>query len=213
MRLRNAFVPSQDVLPFIVKARALSDYLLQLKALFTSVKLKFPLCLTNETLSHEDVGGSGCIDPHFLDLGTSCRWVVNLMPRPLYPRGKSPRYSLDRRLGPRAGLDMEKRKFLTLPGLELRHLGRPACSQSLYRLRYPGSLFTLVLDGSYRSAYCSGRFIPRRSPLCPLDRNLSGSQSRSGCSGEETCLMSLPGIESRVVSSPACSLVASLLSF
>jgi hypothetical protein len=34
---------------------------------------------------------------------------------------------------PRAGLDnAEKRKFLTLPGLELRPLGRPARSQSLY---------------------------------------------------------------------------------
>jgi hypothetical protein len=32
----------------------------------------------------------------------------------------------------RAGLDdAEKRKFLTLAGLELRYLGRPACSQSL----------------------------------------------------------------------------------
>jgi hypothetical protein len=40
---------------------------------------------------------------------------------------------------PRAGLDMEKRKFLTLPGLELRMLGRPGRSQSLYRLTYPGS--------------------------------------------------------------------------
>jgi hypothetical protein len=40
----------------------------------------------------------------------------------------------------RAGLDeVEKRKFLTLPGLELRSLGRPARSLSLYRLRYPGS--------------------------------------------------------------------------
>jgi hypothetical protein len=40
----------------------------------------------------------------------------------------------------RAGLDdLEKRKFLTLPGLELRTLGRLARSQSLYRLRYPGS--------------------------------------------------------------------------
>jgi hypothetical protein len=29
---------------------------------------------------------------------------------------------------------------LTLPGLELRPLGRPARSQSLYRLRHPGSL-------------------------------------------------------------------------
>jgi hypothetical protein len=43
-------------------------------------------------------------------------------------------------VGPRAGLDdVEKRKFLTLPVLELRPLGRPARSQSLYRLSYPGS--------------------------------------------------------------------------
>jgi hypothetical protein len=43
-------------------------------------------------------------------------------------------------VGPRTGLnDMEKRKFLTLPGLELRPLVRPARSQSLYRLRYTGS--------------------------------------------------------------------------
>jgi hypothetical protein len=41
---------------------------------------------------------------------------------------------------PRVGLDeVEKRKFLTLQGLELRPLGRPARRQSLYRLRYPGS--------------------------------------------------------------------------
>jgi hypothetical protein len=40
---------------------------------------------------------------------------------------------------PRAGLDdLKKRKFLTLLGLKLRPLGRPARSQSLYRLRYPG---------------------------------------------------------------------------
>jgi hypothetical protein len=40
---------------------------------------------------------------------------------------------------PRAGLeDVEKRKFLALPGLELRPLGRPTRSQSLHRLRYPG---------------------------------------------------------------------------
>jgi hypothetical protein len=39
----------------------------------------------------------------------------------------------------RAGLDdVEKRKFLTLPGLELRPFGGPARSQSLYRLSYPG---------------------------------------------------------------------------
>jgi hypothetical protein len=43
-------------------------------------------------------------------------------------------------VGPRASLyDVEKRKFLTLPRLELRPLGRPARNQSLYRLSYPGS--------------------------------------------------------------------------
>jgi hypothetical protein len=34
---------------------------------------------------------------------------------------------------------VEKRKFLTLPGLEVRPLLRPARSQLLYRLRYRGS--------------------------------------------------------------------------
>jgi hypothetical protein len=43
-------------------------------------------------------------------------------------------------MGPRAGLDdVEKRKFLSLPGLEFRPLGHPARSQSLCRLRYPDS--------------------------------------------------------------------------
>jgi hypothetical protein len=48
-------------------------------------------------------------------------------------------------VNPTAGLkDMKKRKFLTLPGLELRPLGRPALSHSLYLLRYLGSLLLLI---------------------------------------------------------------------
>jgi hypothetical protein len=44
-------------------------------------------------------------------------------------------------VGPRADLDdMEERKFLTLAGFELRSIGRPARSQSLYRLSYTGSV-------------------------------------------------------------------------
>jgi hypothetical protein len=34
---------------------------------------------------------------------------------------------------------VEKRKFLTLPGLELRTPGRPVRNQSIYRQRYSGS--------------------------------------------------------------------------
>jgi hypothetical protein len=45
-------------------------------------------------------------------------------------------------VGPSAGLDeVKRRKILLIPGLEIRHLGRPAHSQSLYRLRYPCSSY------------------------------------------------------------------------
>jgi hypothetical protein len=41
---------------------------------------------------------------------------------------------------PKTGLDdMEKWKFLTLPGLKLQPLGPPVGNQPLYRLRYHGS--------------------------------------------------------------------------
>jgi hypothetical protein len=43
-------------------------------------------------------------------------------------------------VGPRTNLDdMEWREILTLPGLELRPLDRPAPRQLLYRLSYPRS--------------------------------------------------------------------------
>jgi hypothetical protein len=40
--------------------------------------------------------------------------------------------------------DMKKRKLLPLPGLELRPPGRPARSQSLYRLSYSGSTAIII---------------------------------------------------------------------
>jgi hypothetical protein len=97
------------------------------------IKVK-SLYLTNYALRCEGVSGSGCIDPYFFDLSIRWRWVVSFTPRSLYPRGKNPdTYCIGGWAGPRAGLnDMEKWKFLTLPGLELRPLGRPASSQSLY---------------------------------------------------------------------------------
>jgi hypothetical protein len=47
-------------------------------------------------------------------------------------------------IGPTIGLDVERRKIFPLLGLELQPLGRPASSQSLYRLRYPGSLVKAI---------------------------------------------------------------------
>jgi hypothetical protein len=59
-------------------------------------------------------------------------------------------------VGPRTGLDdMEKLKFLILLGLELRHLGRPARSKSLYRQRYSGLCIQVTtVYSSFRSTCC-----------------------------------------------------------
>jgi hypothetical protein len=84
---------------------------------------------------------------------------------------------------PRAGMDdVEKRKFLTLPGLELRSLRRAARSQSLSRLIETGLYATIVFSHSclcFRSdafpsdfsvlisLLCHAFYIPR--PHHPLD--------------------------------------------
>jgi hypothetical protein len=51
-----------------------------------SLLVKLSLCL-----HHEDVWGSGCIDPRFLNLATNWKWVVSITHQSLYPREKSPR--------------------------------------------------------------------------------------------------------------------------
>jgi hypothetical protein len=67
---------------------------------------------------------------------------------------------------PRAGLDdVEKRKFLILPGLELRPLGCPARSQSLHRLRYPGSFTFNINAGNQRI------FLPVTSNMTEIPNN------------------------------------------
>jgi hypothetical protein len=61
--------------------------------------------------------------------------VVSFTPLPLYPRGKSHPVGW---ADSRAGLD-DLKNILALTGLELLSLSRPALSQPLYRLSYPGS--------------------------------------------------------------------------
>jgi hypothetical protein len=95
------------------------------------------------------------VDTYFLDLGTSWRWVVNFTPLPLYRRGKPPgTHWIGGWLGLRTDLeDAEKRKYFTLPGLELRPLCCLARSQSLYRLRYPGSAYFPYFEKRIKKAY------------------------------------------------------------
>jgi hypothetical protein len=48
-------------------------------------KVDLCLCLSNSALRHEDVWGSGCVDPCIFDLGISWRCVVSFTPRALHP--------------------------------------------------------------------------------------------------------------------------------
>jgi len=59
-----------------------------------------PLRRINAVKTH---WGSRCIAPSVLNLGTRWRWVVSFTFRPFYPREKSLRYPLRRRLGGRDG--------------------------------------------------------------------------------------------------------------
>jgi hypothetical protein len=62
-------------------------------------------------------------------------------------------------VGPRAGLDdVEKSKFLTLPALELRTLGRPVRSQSLYRLHYPDHISSNINISKHKGRKTESKF-------------------------------------------------------
>jgi hypothetical protein len=68
---------------------------------------------------------SGCIDPYFLDLVRD-EWSASRSGRFTPGERTSGTHWIGGWVDPRAGLDdVEKRKLLTLPGLELRPLGRP----------------------------------------------------------------------------------------
>jgi hypothetical protein len=61
--------------------------------------------------------------PCILTLGTRWRCVVSFTTWPLYPRRKSSRYPLNRRVGgpqSRSGRSGEEKKYLSLPGIESR---------------------------------------------------------------------------------------------
>jgi hypothetical protein len=65
---------------------------------------------------HEGVLGEWRYSSTNLDLGTRLWWVVSFTPRPLYLQEKSPRYSLDRRLGgPQKLLDAVVKRNIPSP--------------------------------------------------------------------------------------------------
>jgi hypothetical protein len=86
---------------------------------------------------------------------------------------------------PRAGLDdVEKRKFLTLPWLKLQPLGRPARSQSLYRLSYPGSYHTdrFYIIFKITLIFVRSRVRCQRSPLILKYKIIYYAYNNANCS-------------------------------
>jgi hypothetical protein len=89
--------------------------------------------------------------------------VVSFTPLPLYTRGKSPStHWTGDWLDPSAGLDDEEKwKFLTLPGLEIRSLGRPARRQSLYLLTPTFNSVTNLVKHEFPDSW----YIPIGQPI------------------------------------------------
>jgi hypothetical protein len=105
--------------------------------------------------------GSGCVDPHFHDLGTSWRWVVSFTPRSRFPRERAPgTHWIEGWVDLKADLDdFEKRQHLTLPGLELRPLGNRAPYLIAIRTALP---WLLMSDGKIKKLWFERRQgIPR----------------------------------------------------
>jgi hypothetical protein len=73
-----------------------------------------------------------------LDLDTSWRWLFSFTLRSLYPRGESLLHPLARRPPEPVGTKERSQNSWPYRDSELRPLGRPAHSESLYRLRYLG---------------------------------------------------------------------------
>jgi hypothetical protein len=119
--------------------------------------------------------GIGGIAPRILNLGTGWRWVVSFTPRPLYPRGKSSWYTLDRRLGgsrTRSGRGRKEKNSQPLPELEppiiqpVVHRHTTALSQLLklflYLIKYHAMKTCPLLNHhAVKTQWGSGGIAPR----------------------------------------------------
>jgi hypothetical protein len=117
------------------------------------------VCLTLKHYAMKACGGSRCTGHVFLILLlVGGEWSSSRST--LFTPGGEASYThmVEVLVRPRTGLDdVKNRKFLSLPVLEFRSLGRPAPRRSLYRLRCPGLPISCIASKNYKSAIC----IPR----------------------------------------------------
>jgi hypothetical protein len=136
--------------------------------------------MNNETPRHKDVGRKEGTTPCILNLGNILMWVTSFTRRLLSPRGKSPRYPLDRSLcGPQVRSARRGGKhLLPLPEIEPR-LSCPArrytssfpstlviywsCQYQDYTASECGAVSGMIIDRGNRST----RRKPAPMPICP----------------------------------------------
>jgi hypothetical protein len=134
----------------------------------------------------------GWVDPRFLYLGTSWRWVSASRPGRFTPGERAPdTHYTDVGWTPEPVWTMKRNKYyFNLLGLELQPLGRLPHGQSLYRLRYPSfnqdsipALVRRAWEEPQRIDVASARTRSRHLPVASLDhyesamsRWISGSQ-------------------------------------
>jgi hypothetical protein len=107
------------------------------------------------------------IDPRNLDLGTSWRWVVSFTPRSLYPREKSPRYPLERRLSGAQNTDSNDRKHNPVQP----RAGRANNDQYLNSGRTSGSPTRLQAVAGKANEPTPRRWVLEKPPVAQLLKN------------------------------------------
>jgi hypothetical protein len=102
-------------------------------------------------------------------------WTVNATPRPLYPRDRPAVHCIGGRVGPRAGLNGCGKSR----PIGIRSPDRPARSESLYRLSYPGPLIYYQTLLSFTAIF-----------ICRYCRLASGTRVRGFKSGRSRRIFS-----------------------
>lgn len=106
--LGGATIDSSSVSPFHVIFWSWEDKAgTDTQIYFALYEVNASLCQRQLSTRRQDVWASGSVSPWMLNLGIGWGWAVIVIPVRLYPRRKSLRYPLGRRLGGlRASLDL-----------------------------------------------------------------------------------------------------------
>ena len=77
--------------------------------------------------------------------------MVNITPRPFYPRERPGTYCTGGWVGPKTGLDGRGK---SRPHTGIRSPERPVRSESLYRLSYPGPQLRVIIQANIIKMFC-----------------------------------------------------------